>query len=109
MDGVILVPLGCGVLYGTLNIETLLRFTRVKLLFSLLRDIFQKWIDKVFYRDTYKYRQMLLDFSNKVNNVLDLNELQQTILDPIVESMHVKRAALLFPEVGTGDLRVRSV
>ncbi|MFC1946639.1 histidine kinase [Chloroflexota bacterium] len=81
----------------------------IALLFSPLRDIFQKWIDKVFYHDTCDYRQTLLDFSNKVNNVLDLDELQQTILQPIVESMHVKRAALLFPEVGTGDFNVRSV
>lgn len=81
----------------------------IALLFSPLRDVFQRWIDKVFYHDTCDYRQMLLDFSNKVNNVLDLNELQQTILQPIVESMHVKRAALLFPEVGTGDFKVRSV
>lgn len=81
----------------------------IALLFSPLRDIFQKRIDKVFYHDTYDYRQMLLDFSNKVNNVLDLNELQQTILQPIVESLHVKRAALLFPEVGTGDFNVRFV
>ena len=81
----------------------------IALLFSPLRDIFQRWIDRVFYHDTYDYRQMLLDFSNKVNNVLDLNELQQTILEPIVESMHVKRAALLFPEVGTGDFKVRFV
>jgi signal transduction histidine kinase len=81
----------------------------IALLFSPIRDVFQRWIDKVFYHDTYDYRQVLLDFSNKVNNVLDLNELQQTILQPIVESMHVKRAALLFPEVGTGDFKVRFV
>jgi signal transduction histidine kinase len=81
----------------------------IALLFSPLRDIFQRWIDKVFYHDTCDYRQMLLDFSNKVNNILDLNELQQTLLEPIVESMHVKRVALLFPEVGTGDFNVRFV
>ena len=81
----------------------------IALLFSPLRDVFQRWIDKVFYHDTYNYRQILLDISNKVNNVLDLNELQQTILQPIVESMRVQRAALLFPEVGTGDYKVRSV
>jgi signal transduction histidine kinase len=52
---------------------------------------------------------MLLNFSNRINNVLDLNELQQSILHPIVESMHVKRAALLFPEMGTSDFSVRYV
>ena len=79
----------------------------IALLFSPLRDTFQRWVDKVFYHDTYDYRQMLLEFSNKVSNVLDLNELQKTLLEPIIESMRVKRAALLFPEVGTGDFSVR--
>ncbi len=79
------------------------------LLFSPLRDMLQKWIDKLFYHDTYDYRQMLLHFSNKINNVLDLNELQQSVLHPIVDSMHVKRAALLFPEMGTGDYKLRFV
>jgi signal transduction histidine kinase len=78
-------------------------------LFSPIRDMLQKWIDRIFYRNTYDYRRMLLSFSNKINNVLDLNELQQSILYPIVTSMHVKRAALLFPEVGTGDFNVRFI
>lgn len=76
-------------------------------LFNPLRHIIQKWIDKLFYRETYDYRQMLLSFSNKVSNVLDLQELAGSMLEPIVNSMHVKRAALLFPEVGSGDFRTR--
>ncbi len=108
MDSVILVPLICGIILGTLTIVTLLRFTRVKLLFSQLRNTFQKLMDKFSYHDRYHYSKMLLEFSNRVNNVLDIDELQQIILQPIVGSMHVKRAALLFPEVGTGDFAVRS-
>jgi signal transduction histidine kinase len=79
------------------------------ILFSPLRDALQKVIDKVFYHNTYDYRQVLLSFSNKINNVLDLDELQQTILQPIVETMHVRQAALMFPEVGTGDFNTRYV
>jgi signal transduction histidine kinase len=79
------------------------------ILFSPLRDFLQKWIDRIFYHNTYDYRQMLLSFSNKINNVLDLDELQQSILHPLVDFMHVKRAALLFPEVGTGDFNVRFI
>ncbi len=76
-------------------------------LFNPLRNMIQKWIDKLFYRETYDYRQMLLNFSNKVSNVLDLQELAGSMLEPIVNSMHVKRAALLFPELGSGDFRTR--
>ncbi|MEE8413073.1 MAG: histidine kinase [Dehalococcoidales bacterium] len=76
-------------------------------LFNPLRNNIQKWIDKLFYRETYDYRQMLLSFSDKVSNVLDLQELARSMLEPIVNSMHVKRAALLFPEPGSGDFRTR--
>ena len=79
------------------------------ILFSPIRDFLQKWIDRLFYRDTYDYRQMLFNFSNKINNVFDLNELQQSILHPLVESMHVSRAALLFPDVGSGEYCTRFV
>ena len=77
------------------------------LLFNPIRNIIQKWIDRIFYRETYDYRQMLLHFSDKISNVLDLEELTQSILDPVVNAMHVKQASLLFPENGTGDFRTR--
>ena len=77
------------------------------LLFNPLRNLIQKWIDRIFYRETYDYRQMLLHFSDKISNVLELKELSQSILDPIVEAMHVKHVALLFPANGTGDFQTR--
>lgn len=78
-------------------------------LFNPLRDFIQRWIDRLFYRTTYDYRQMLLSFSSKISNVLDLGELAQSILDPIVEAMRVKQAALLFPAFESGDFRIRFV
>jgi len=70
------------------------------LLFNPLRDFIQRRIDHLFYRRTYDYRQMMLHFSDRISNVLVLKELATSILDPIVDTMHVKRAALLFPETG---------
>ena len=78
-------------------------------LFNPLRDYIQKRIDRFFYHETYDYRQMLFSFSNKISNVLDLGELAQSILDPIVKAMHVKRAALLLPEVGNSHFNARFV
>ena len=68
-------------------------------LFNPLRNLVQRLIDRLFYRETYDYRQMLFSFSSKISNVLDLGELAQSILDPVVKAMHVKRAALLFPDI----------
>jgi len=79
----------------------------IAVLFNPLRDFFQKWIDRIFYRETYDYRQMLLSFSDKVSNVLDLGELAQSILDPIIKAMHVKRAALLFPDIESSNFNTQ--
>lgn len=75
----------------------------VAFLFNPLRNFIQNRIDWLFYRETYDYRQILLNFSNKISNVLDLGELAQSILEPIVKAMHVKKAALLFMGTEDGD------
>lgn len=92
--------------YGSLALAAVLAVV-VAVIFNPLRNFLQEWIDRLFYRQTYDYRQMLLHFSDKVSNVLDLDELAQSILDPVVNAMHVKQAALLFPEVGSGDFKTR--
>ena len=43
MDSYILIPLVCGVIYGTLTIVTLLRFTRVRLVFALYLFVATLW------------------------------------------------------------------
>ena len=43
MDSLIIVPLVCGVIYGTLTIVTLLRFTRIRLLFALYLFMATLW------------------------------------------------------------------
>jgi len=81
----------------------------VAVLFNPLRSFFQKWIDRIFYRETYDYRQVLLSLSNRISNVLDLSELAQSMLAPIVKSLHAKRAALLFPEIDSGDFNTQFI
>jgi signal transduction histidine kinase len=81
----------------------------VAVLFDPLRNFIQRWIDRLFYRRTYDYREVLLNFTAKISNVLDLGELAQIVLDPIVETMQVKQAALLFPEFESGDFNIRFV
>ena len=81
----------------------------IAVLFNPLRNFLQKGIDRTFFRETYDYRQMLLSFSHKISNVLDLGELAQSILDPIVKVLHIQRAALLFPRIESGDFATQFV
>ena len=79
----------------------------VVVILTPLRNFLQKFVDRLFYRETYDYRQILLNFSHKISNVLDLRELAQSILDPIIQAMHVKQASLLFPEDETREYKTR--
>jgi len=74
-----------------------------------LRYVIQEKVDRFFYRETYDYRQILFTFSDKISNVLDLGELAQSILDPIVKAMHIKQAALLLPEIESGDFNTQFI
>jgi diguanylate cyclase (GGDEF)-like protein/putative nucleotidyltransferase with HDIG domain len=65
-------------------------------LFNPVRTVIQKGVDKLFYRQSYDYRQMLLSFASKMSNVLDLNELAQAMLRPIVGAVHATQVSLLF-------------
>jgi signal transduction histidine kinase len=79
----------------------------VAVFFNPFRDLLQRMIDRLFYRETYDYRQVLFSFSNKISNVLDLGELAQAILEPIVNTMHIRHAALLFPDNDSGEFSTR--
>lgn len=79
----------------------------VVLFLTPLKNFLQKHIDHLFFRETYDYRQILLTFSSKISNVLDLGEVAQSILEPIIKAMHVKQASLLFREEETHDYKTR--
>ena len=79
----------------------------VVVLLTPLKNLLQKTIDRLFYRETYDYRRILLSFSHKINNVLDLSELAQSILEPIIKAMHVQQASLLFPETEGREFNTR--
>jgi signal transduction histidine kinase len=79
------------------------------IVFQPLRDATQRWVDRLFYRGTYDYRQTLLTFSQRMSNVLDLDELAVNMLYPVTRALYAKRAFLLLPEVEDDDFATRFV
>lgn len=65
-----------------------------------LLKLIQRTIDKVFYGAAYDYRQMVLSFGQRMNNVLDLGKLAEGILKPIPKAMNAAQASLLLPSNG---------
>lgn len=66
-------------------------------LFNPIRTVIQKGIDKLFYGARYDYRKMVLSFSQRMSNILDLGELAEAMLAPITKAVRASQASLLLP------------
>lgn len=64
-------------------------------LFNPIKTAAQKGVDKLFYGKSYDYRQMVLSFTQRMGNVLELNELAEAMLQPITKAVHAAQASLL--------------
>ncbi|HEX74299.1 MAG TPA: diguanylate cyclase [Dehalococcoidia bacterium] len=68
-----------------------------------LRYFIQERVDRFFYRETYEHRQILLGFSNKMGNILNLDELASEMLPAVTKALNVTQAKLLFQNMSSGD------
>ncbi|MGI2335836.1 MAG: diguanylate cyclase [Dehalogenimonas sp.] len=66
-------------------------------------------VDQIFYRKNYIHRQELLGFSNKMSYILNLDELSQAILPPLVQALNINHAALLFQNNPAADFTVQYI
>jgi signal transduction histidine kinase len=68
-----------------------------------LRDRAQFWIDRVFFREKYDSSLMLQRLSGVAASVLDLDRLTNMILDEIITTLHIERAALFLKQEKSGE------
>jgi diguanylate cyclase (GGDEF)-like protein/putative nucleotidyltransferase with HDIG domain len=68
--------------------------------FNPLRMAIQKVVDRIFYGETYDYRQMVLSFARRMSSVLDLAELAEAMLKPITRAVGASQASLLLSSDG---------
>lgn len=66
-------------------------------------------VDQIFYRKNYIHRQELQGFSNKMSYILNLDELSQAILPPLVQALNINHAALLFQNNSAADFTVQYI
>ncbi len=72
---------------------TLVSLFLIALLFSPVRNRIQDWVDRTFYREKYRYRRTLHEFSRAITSILDLDRLVQELVERISTTLHV-------PDVG---------
>lgn len=74
-----------------------------------LRSPIQVFVDRIFYRETYDYRQTLLSFTNKMGNVLNLEQVAAEMLQTLSKAIRIPKAVLLFEDPGSGYFNVRYI
>ncbi|RLC92424.1 MAG: hypothetical protein DRI39_08340, partial [Chloroflexi bacterium] len=77
------------------------------IMFPRLLHITQQAVNRLIYASTYDYRQTMLNFSDRMSNVLNLDELAENMLYPITKALNAKRAYLFLPEGEGGDFVAR--
>ncbi len=70
------------------------------ILFNPLRNILDKGANLIIYGRSYDYRETLLSFSRKMNNIIDLEQLAEAILSPLTNALRASQASLLFASNG---------
>ena len=64
------------------------------LLFAPIKDQFQIWVDKFFYRDRYDVRQTLIDFGRTLASEVHLQKMLDRIVDRLGRALFVSRSAI---------------
>src|SRR6185295_12128371 len=87
--------LGAGFGFEPLSIVARVVATIVAaLLFTPIKDQFQEWLDKFFYRDRYDVRQTLIDFGRTLGSEVHLEKMLDRIVDRLGRALFVSRAAI---------------
>lgn len=71
-----------------------------------LKDAVQSWIDRLFFREKYDATLMLQRLSQTVASVLNLDEVTAMILDAVLTTMHIAKAAFLLRHEQSGEYQL---
>jgi diguanylate cyclase (GGDEF)-like protein/putative nucleotidyltransferase with HDIG domain len=72
----------------------------------LLRKI-EDWVYRSFHWGTYRYRRALIDFSERMGHVINLDELANEMLTAMTKALYLKQAKLLFQDYSSGDFATK--
>ncbi|PYS12431.1 MAG: histidine kinase, partial [Acidobacteria bacterium] len=63
-----------------------------------IKDRFQIWLDKFFYRDRYDLRQTLIDFGRTLGSEIDFDNMLDRIIDRLGRALFVERSAIFLED-----------
>jgi sigma-B regulation protein RsbU (phosphoserine phosphatase) len=74
----------------------------IAIVFDPLKQRIQNFVDRRFYRDRYNYQKALVEFSQVLPTLMNLDEIMESVTSSILNRMHVKGVAVcLYDATGT--------
>jgi sigma-B regulation protein RsbU (phosphoserine phosphatase) len=74
----------------------------IAIVFDPLKQRVQNFVDRRFYRERYDYQKALLEFSQVLPTLMNLDEIMESVTSSILNRMHVKGVAVcLYDATGT--------
>nr|WP_279381048.1 diguanylate cyclase [Alkaliphilus hydrothermalis] len=65
------------------------------MIFQPIKNLLQAGIDRIFYKERLTHQEVLRDFSRIINNVLDLEELSDSLLEAVNRGLNPNKSYLL--------------
>ncbi len=78
----------------------------LSMLFTPIRNMTEQQVERLLFRDLYRYRKLMLDFSNQMANVLDLERLVKLTLETTKTAMQANWVGMMFADQSSGDYRL---
>ena len=73
---------------GYTNITTtLVMACLLAIMLQPIKNVMQHWIDRIFYKEKLNHQEILRDFSQVINNILNLDGLTDSLLDAIARGL----------------------
>jgi len=70
----------------------------MSLMFNPVRDFLEKAACYLIYGKSYDYRQILMNISGKIASIIELQQLSEAILVPLVNALRASQSSLLFSD-----------
>jgi sigma-B regulation protein RsbU (phosphoserine phosphatase) len=77
------------------QIIDILSLAVIAIVFDPIKQRFQLGIDRVFYRERYDYQRALLEFTQELPRLLELNKILHSIVSRISTTMHIEKIAVV--------------
>lgn len=90
----------------TTIVSAMLTAIVVAIVFQPIKSSIQMWIDRLFYKEKLHQREVLRDFTNAINNIIDINDLSQSLIKAVSKGVNSERAYLLLNRSDTGKFHV---